>query len=100
MKDAELSWLDARIVRRKTVTPGQTQNDHEENPETNGNKEEEVEEMEQDGDQVEGKRLSNLKVVAADTFCLEPMLSANIPPHQVCIFFFLFFVYFQSEYEK
>uniref|UniRef100_A0AAF5PLK9 Cleavage and polyadenylation specificity factor subunit 2 n=1 Tax=Wuchereria bancrofti TaxID=6293 RepID=A0AAF5PLK9_WUCBA len=83
VKDAELSWLDARIVRRKTVTPGQAQNAGEENLETNGNKEEEVEEMEQDGsDQVEGKRLSNLKVAVADTFCLEPMLSANIPPHQ------------------
>uniref|UniRef100_A0A0R3RWQ9 Cleavage and polyadenylation specificity factor subunit 2 n=1 Tax=Elaeophora elaphi TaxID=1147741 RepID=A0A0R3RWQ9_9BILA len=81
VKDAELSWLDARIVRRKTVTPGQTQSAGEENSESNGNKEEEVEEMEQ-GDQVEGKRLSNLKVAAADTFCLEPMLSANIPPHQ------------------
>ncbi|MCP9265235.1 Cleavage and polyadenylation specificity factor subunit 2 [Dirofilaria immitis] len=41
----------------------------EENSETNGIKEE-VEEMEQDGEQVE------------DTFCLEPVLSANIPPHQ------------------
>ncbi|KAM3727853.1 putative cleavage and polyadenylation specificity factor subunit [Dirofilaria immitis] len=81
VKDAELSWLDARIVRRKTVTPGQTQNGGEENSETNGIKEE-VEEMEQDGEQVEGKRLSNLKVASADTFCLEPVLSANIPPHQ------------------
>lgn len=88
MKDAELSWLDARIVRRKTITPGQTRSADEENSETNGIKEEETEEMGQDGDEVEGKRLSNLKVAAADTFCLEPILSANIPPHQVCFSFF------------
>lgn len=93
MKDAELSWLDARIVRRKTVTPGQTQRVGEQDSETNESKEEEIEEMEQDDDPVEGKRLSNLKVAAADTFCLEPMLSANIPPHQVCFSFFGYNIY-------
>lgn len=88
MKDAELSWLDAKIVRRKTVTPGQTQNGNEENSETSRNEEEEIEEMEQDGEKVGSERLSNVKVAVADTFCLDPMLSANIPPHQVFSVFF------------
>lgn len=86
MKDAELSWLDARIVRRKAITHAQNALPEEEDAEASDNEENEVQEMEQDGKEVEGKRLSNLKVASADTFCLEPMLTANIPSHQVGLF--------------
>ncbi|VDN24964.1 unnamed protein product [Gongylonema pulchrum] len=80
VKDAELSWLDARITRRKTVTAAQSVT--EESAEAGAGRENDVEIMEHDGVESEEKRLNNLKVASADTFCLEPMISANIPSHQ------------------
>lgn len=43
----------------------------------------EVEMDQEEGSNLESKRMSNKKAANADTFCLEPMPSSSIPPHQV-----------------
>ncbi|KHN82608.1 putative cleavage and polyadenylation specificity factor subunit 2 [Toxocara canis] len=86
VKDAELSWLDARISKRKAIT-GATSAVDETGAEREGTSNE-GEPMEQDQDREQqqetddGERLSNKKAASADTFCLEPMPSSNIPSHQ------------------
>ncbi|VDM96391.1 unnamed protein product [Thelazia callipaeda] len=84
VKDAELSWLDARILRRKMMTPLHMQSleGKDENAEPVKSTEDELKQMEQDVEPCEAMRMSNLKAASADTFCLEPVLSANIPCHQ------------------
>lgn len=84
VKDAELSWIDAKIARRKAVTaaPGIARaGDGGENvPEAEDN---EDDTMDHDGKElVESERLSNKIAASADTFCLEPMPSTHIPSHQ------------------
>uniref|UniRef100_A0A915AJI3 Cleavage and polyadenylation specificity factor subunit 2 n=2 Tax=Parascaris univalens TaxID=6257 RepID=A0A915AJI3_PARUN len=82
VKDAELSWLDARIARRKAITGATSA--VEENREEGEEMPSEDETMEQGGEEEtgDGERLSNKRAAAADTFCLEPMPSSNIPSHQ------------------
>lgn len=89
MKDAELSWLDARIARRKAITGATSA--VKENREEGEEMPNEDETMEQGGEEEtgDGERLSNKKAAAADTFCLEPMPSSNIPSHQVSCYDFL-----------
>lgn len=82
VKDAELSWLDAKLVRRKLVTGPQGAVEEKEDMEQDEIDENEVEIEQEDGDSAESKRLSNKKAANADTFCLEPMPSSSIPSHQ------------------
>ncbi len=106
MKDAELSWLDARIARRKAVADSVTtttamgqmrldgetstsraiaehdeeDDDDRERPTTTRM---ETEENAGGDEQEEEARLSNTEAVSADTFCLEQLPLNMIPSHQV-----------------
>ncbi|VDK54435.1 unnamed protein product [Anisakis simplex] len=86
VKDAELSWLDARIARRKVTNvldendPKQLDGQSEMMQDDNNDHQDE---SAQTDDSVEyAERLSNKKAASADTFCLEPMLSTKLPSHQ------------------
>lgn len=75
MKDAELSWLDSRILLRKVITEAQNEFENE--------KENVTDDVEmENADSEVNKRLCSIKV-DSETYCLEPIISSNIPPHQV-----------------
>lgn len=75
VKDAELSWLDSRILLRKVITEAQNEFENE--------KENVTDDVEmENADSEVNKRLCSIKV-DSETYCLEPIISSNIPPHQV-----------------
>lgn len=91
VRDAELSWLDARIAKRKAITADPETEESKENEQFDEDEKDldDIMEVSQDpADVTVVKRMTNIKVISADTFCLEPILAPNIPSHQVSSLFF------------